>query len=250
MILPVRVGVTELDVPKPYDSIAAGIGFATEQGANVVSISISAADTVDLRAAVADAAAHDVVVVAGIGNRPNDLAAAFPARYPGVVGVGAVDRTGTHADFSITSPEVDIVAPGVDIVSTAPGGGYRVGTGTSDATAIVAGAAALIRSRYPSLPAAEVVHRLLATADDRGAPGRDDAYGYGVLNLVRALTATVPPAATSAAPSTGLAPSSFAPLPPVGSPGLPVGWLAAGGAAAVLVAAVVVDAIRRRRRLG
>ena len=57
----------------------------------------------------------------------------------------------------------------------------------------MAGAAALIRSKYPDLPAPEVAHRLTATAVDKGPPGRDDEYGYGVIDLVAALTADVPP---------------------------------------------------------
>ena len=57
----------------------------------------------------------------------------------------------------------------------------------------MAGAAALVRSKYPYLPAQEVVHRLTATAVDKGPPGRDDEYGYGVIDLVAALTADVPP---------------------------------------------------------
>lgn len=117
----------------------------------------------------------------------------YPASEPGVIAVGGVDRRGNHAAVSVTGPEIDVVAPAVDIYSTGINGGYRVGTGTSDATAIVAGAAALIRSKYPDLPAQEVAHRLTATAIDKGLPGRDDEYGYGVIDLVAALTADVPP---------------------------------------------------------
>jgi subtilisin family serine protease len=94
-----------------------------------------------------------------------------------------------------------LTAPGTRIVSTDGVGGYRIADGTSDSTAIVAGAAALIRSKYPNLSAKEVVHRLTATATDKGPPGRDPQYGFGVLNLVAALTADVPPATPSAAPS-------------------------------------------------
>ena len=110
-----------------------------------------------------------------------------------MIAVGGIDRQGNHADISVTGPEIDVVAPAVDIYSTGINKGYRVGTGTSDATAIVAGAAALIRSKYPNLPAQEVAHRLTATAVDKGPPGRDDQYGYGVIDLVAALTADVPP---------------------------------------------------------
>lgn len=117
----------------------------------------------------------------------------YPASVDGVLAVGGVDRDGNRAAVSVTGPEIDLVAPAVDIYSTSIDGKYRKGTGTSDATAIVAGAAALIRSKYPYLPAREVAHRLTATAIDKGAPGRDDEYGYGVIDLVAALTADVPP---------------------------------------------------------
>lgn len=97
------------------------------------------------------------------------------------------------------------MAPAVEILSTSIDGSYRKATGTSDSTAIVAGAVALIRSKYPYLPASEVAHRLTATAIDKGPPGRDDEYGHGVIDLVAALTADVPPlgfgSATASAPA-------------------------------------------------
>jgi subtilisin family serine protease len=102
--------------------------------------------------------------------------------------------------LSVTGEAVAIAAPGVDIYSTSTNNNYSKGSGTSAATAIVAGAAALVRSKYPELSAHEVVHRLTATATDKGTPGRDEQYGYGVLNLVAALTADVPPLSASAAP--------------------------------------------------
>jgi subtilisin family serine protease len=91
-------------------------------------------------------------------------------------------------------------APAVDITSTGIAGTYLHGTGTSNATAIIAGAAALVRAKYPKMSATEVIHRLTATAIDKGDPGRDDLYGYGIVNLVGALTADVPPPSSTAAP--------------------------------------------------
>jgi subtilisin family serine protease len=81
----------------------------------------------------------------------------------------------------------------VDIISSGLGDRYSKGTGTSDATAIVAGVAALVRAKYPNLSAVEVMHRLTATAIDKGPAGRDDEYGYGIVDPVAALTANVPP---------------------------------------------------------
>lgn len=133
------------------------------------------------------------MIVAAAGNTTASSTVEYPASDTDVIAVGGIDRNGDHAAISVSGPEIDVVAPAVDIYSTGINGGYRVGTGTSDATAIVAGAAALIRSRYPNLPAQEVAHRLTATAIDKGPPGRDDEYGYGVIDLVAALTADVPP---------------------------------------------------------
>jgi subtilisin family serine protease len=164
--------------------------------------------------------------------------------YPGVLAVGATDEKGQHADISVTGRGIVLSAPGVNIHSTSLGGRYQVATGTSDATAIVSGAVALIRSRFPDLPAAEVVHRLTATATDKGAPGWDEQYGYGVLNLVAALTADVP---ASSAPSV-TTPTAVPPESDSDSRALPI-------ALAVLVAigagvAVIAWRGRARRRRG
>jgi subtilisin family serine protease len=117
------------------------------------------------------AARTNVVIVAGVGNKPRSFGIAFPAAYDGVLAVGATDRNGNHADVSVTGRQLAICAPGVDIYSTSINGKYRVATGTSDSTAIVAGAAALVRSKYPNLSAQEVVHRLTALRSTRAHPG-------------------------------------------------------------------------------
>ncbi|MFI6264491.1 type VII secretion-associated serine protease mycosin [Micromonospora sp. NPDC051006] len=189
------------------DSLASSIEFALANGADVISISAVAGASVRLQQALDAARAADVVVVAAAGNRPEDTDVRYPAAENGVIAVGGVDRSGQHASVSVAGPRIDLVAPAVDIYSTSYDGKYSKGTGTSGATAIVAGAAALIRSKYPYLPAREVAHRLTATAVDKGPPGRDDEYGYGVIDIVAALTADVPPlgfeSATASAPAGG-----------------------------------------------
>src|SRR5205814_8664507 len=109
-------------------------------------------------------------------------------------------------------------APDTDIESTAINNGYGMSSGgTSDATAITAGVVALIRSKYPTMSAVDVIHRLTATAIDKGPKGRDDQYGYGIVNPYAALTADVP----TADPSTSAGPGSPAPspaTPPAGQP--------------------------------
>ncbi|WP_256566558.1 type VII secretion-associated serine protease mycosin [Micromonospora sp. A3M-1-15] len=175
------------------EDLAAGIDFAIEHGADVISISAAAGADIRLQQAIRAAIQANIVVVAAAGNTTESSIVEYPASSPDVIAVGGIDRNGNRAAISVSGPEIDVVAPAVDIYSTGINGGYRVGTGTSDATAIVAGAAALIRSKYPDLPAQEVAHRLTATAIDKGPPGRDDEYGYGVIDLVAALTADVPP---------------------------------------------------------
>ncbi len=177
----------------------------------------------------------------------------YPASEDGVIAVSGIDQMGRHATISTTGPEIDVAAPAVDIYSTSYDGKYSKGTGTSGATAIVAGAAALIRSKYPHLPASEVVHRLTATAVDKGPPGRDDEYGYGVIDLVAALTADVPPLGFE--PPAADAPAEPGPTTTVvaepaeeGDGGATARGL---GALGVIVAVVGAWAlIARRRRLG
>ncbi|MEU0959183.1 type VII secretion-associated serine protease mycosin [Micromonospora aurantiaca] len=190
-VLPVRAKIknSEGDVA----DLVSGVEFAVSAGVDVISISAAAPADAEVQRAIKLAQQSDIVVVAAAGNTTSSSNVEYPAREPGVIAVGGIDRQGNHADISVTGPEIDVVAPAVDIYSTGLNKGYRVGTGTSDATAIVAGAAALIRSKYPNLPAQEVAHRLTATAVDKGPPGRDDQYGYGVIDLVAALTADVPP---------------------------------------------------------
>jgi type VII secretion-associated serine protease mycosin len=196
-ILPVRAvpGDNSLSPPRLID----GINWAIDHGASVINISAGEhLNSIAERNAIDRALASNVVVVASAGNRPEDASVDYPAAYPGVVAVGGVDRAGNHAAGSVTGSEIVLCAPSVDIYSTGLHGGYRTGVGTSDAAAIVSGVVALIRSKFPTMSAQEVVHRLEATADDRGPPGRDDLYGYGIVDPVKALTADVPPLTPSA----------------------------------------------------
>jgi type VII secretion-associated serine protease mycosin len=197
-IYPVRDKVT---AGGRSDDVAAGILAAVAGGAKVISISQVTGAVPSLQQAIQAAIAADAVVVAGSGNKPDQFFFGYPAAYPGVVAVGATGRDGNLDPVTVTGKEMMLVAPGEDIVSASNSGGYVIGTGTSNSTAIVAGAAALVRSKYPKLSAKEVVHRLTATATDKGAPGRDPEYGYGVLNLVAALQADVKPESPAASPS-------------------------------------------------
>jgi type VII secretion-associated serine protease mycosin len=184
-ILPIRVGKEDPDQQK----VGEAIDYAVAHGAKVINLSVGGSLTPALIEAVAAAKAADVVMIAAAGNRATVGNSVTPlASEPGVVAVGAVDDTGKVPSFSVTGPEVDLVAPGVDIEGLNKGGEYWKVSGTSPAAAIVSGAAALVRSRYPGMSAEEVVERLESTATDKGAPGVDDAYGHGVIDVVAALS--------------------------------------------------------------
>ena len=108
----------------------------------------------------------------------------------------------------------------------------------------------MVRAKFPDLSAVEVVHRLTATADDKGPLGRDDEYGYGVVNLVKALTADVPAEAPSAVPSHTQASQQTSPsAAPRTDGGFPTRTAIIIGAvlAAVLLAAGAYVIMRRRR---
>jgi type VII secretion-associated serine protease mycosin len=247
-ILPVEAPTNS---PTSSSFMTKAVDFAIAQHVGVINMSFGMDDDAVLHDAIRKALAADIVVVAASGNK-GEVAGSFPGKYPEVLTVGASGRDGKVAPFSVTGPQVDLVAPGVDIITTAnSSAGYFKSQGTSESTAVVSGAAALLRAKFPDLSAAEIVHRLTSTADDAGPKGRDDTYGYGRLDVVKALTADVAPlpstdtrAGQSSAPQTSLAEPDD--LPSAGTPlqlvGIVVGVLVLVG---LIVIAVVV--VRRRR---
>jgi membrane-anchored mycosin MYCP len=164
-------------------ALARGIDWAVGHSASVVNISmVLFTDYPELRRAVDNAVAHNVVVVAAVGGDELGIATPYPAAYPGVIGVGAIDGSGTRWQRSPPSRFVDLVAPGVGVVTTQRVSGLTVVDGTSSAAAFVSATAALIRSRWPQLTAEQVAQRLVATATP--AAGGPDApgYGHGIVN--------------------------------------------------------------------
>ena len=184
-ILPVRVldehgSGTDADV-------AEGIYYAVEQGADVINLSLGGygAD-VATRDAVAHALEQDIVVVAAAGNLVEGATLfkepVYPAAYPGVVGVSATEDSGRSVRFSLFGSWVDVAAPGYAIVATTKEGGYDYPSGTSFAAPLVAGVVAILRAADPALSQTDIVQKLSSTARDTGLPGRDDVYGWGILD--------------------------------------------------------------------
>lgn len=179
--------------------VSAGIVWAVENGAKVINLSLGGpARSMALDAAVEYARSRDVVVIAAAGNSGEQ---GSPLMYPAAndlaVAVAAVDAASVAAPFSNRGPYVDVAAPGVNVVSSLPGGGFGSMSGTSMATPCVSGMFSLLRSLRPDLDATSVIGHVQATSRDVGDPGRDDVYGWGVVDAPRAVAEL---GAVSAAP--------------------------------------------------
>jgi type VII secretion-associated serine protease mycosin len=179
------------------EQIAEAVKWAVDSGADVINMSLTR-NTADWPESWDDAFMYafenDVVVVAAAGNRGSGTSqVGAPATIPGVLTVAGVDRE-KNASFDASSQGITIAvaAPSEDLVGVLPDGGYVQWSGTSAATPIVAGLVALIRSEFPELDAANVIERLIRTADPNGHDVPGPLYGWGIIDPVPALTADVP----------------------------------------------------------
>ncbi len=199
------------------DAIGNGIRYAVGHGVEVINMSLGGeTPSRDLRAAVGYAIAHGVVVVSAAGNSGMDTSGytpySYPASFPGVISVAALDPTGRRALFSDRNAAVVLSAPGVNVIGAGPDGSYLVGDGTSPASALVAGVAALIRSRYPRLSPEQVEQAMIYSASDRPADGYSPGTGFGEVDAPAALTMAARLAVGR--PNTGLAAGlRFGPAP-------------------------------------
>ncbi|HVE45204.1 MAG TPA: S8 family serine peptidase [Acidimicrobiales bacterium] len=171
--------------------IVEGITWAADHAAGVINLSLGGPQPgAALASAVAYAQKKGAVVVAASGNSggPEPV---YPAAFPGVVGVTAVDTASRLTWFSSHGSWIDMAASGVDVVSTyleaGPADAYARGSGSSFSAPLVAAAAALLRQAHPQWTGAEVGARLTSTARDAGPPGHDDGYGFGLLDAAAAL---------------------------------------------------------------
>ena len=251
-ILPVRVsdrGVTDSGAVEAIDPVvlARGIWYAVDHGATVINLSLAGSgDHPLIRDAVANAVQHDVLVVAATGNGQRGRAAqrSYPAAYEGVLGVGAVDENGQRLPASQIGPQVDLVAPGARVLAATRAGGHQYWQGTSFAAPFVAATAALVRSAWPKLTAAQVAERILATATP--APGGKGSreYGAGLVNPYRAVTDGL----TSAAPAA--VPPLVAPVPAAPRERAPVVPIMGGAVALSLTLLLASWTARRARPIG
>lgn len=245
------------------DTMAKAIDWAVAKGADVINISQDTTQRLDtdsdMGVSIAKAIEKKIVVVASAGNDGMDgkFKKTYPAAFPGVLAVASSDRNNERAAFSQAGPMVGVAAPGVDMVSTVPGGGQCVDNGTSFSAPYVAGVAALLKARYPDWSAAQIVARIEQTAI-RSINGRDGYVGWGVVDPVKAL-ADAPPGTPPSAPT----PDPGPPKPPAPEPArlalsetpqerserLATYALGIGGVLVAVVAgtAIVIRDSRRRR---
>lgn len=217
-----------------YSNIAAAIEYAADHGAKVINVSIGGTSPSSALQAAVDYAwnAGAIVVAAAMNNSsstPN-----YPAACNNAVAVAATDENDNLASFSDFGSWITVSAPGNNIETTMVGGGYGLWWGTSLATPVVSGVAALALAANPSLTPQALVTLLKNNADDLGSPGFDNVFGWGRVNAYRTVVAaqsgsTTPPVTTT--PTTPTAPVTTAPVTsaPVLS-GVPMYINAGGGA--------------------
>jgi subtilisin family serine protease len=203
MILPVKV--LDSSNKGTWGSVAAGIFYAVDQGAHVINLSLGATvSSRTLENAISYAEAHDVLVVASAGNAASTTPY-YPAALPYVIAVGATTDSDVQWPLSNEGDHLDLSAPGYRIYSTyhdlAQNGGYTHMSGTSMASPFVTGLVGLLASFDATLTGAQIYTIMVATADDLGELGKDPLYGYGRVNVYKALVAanggvepSVPPA--------------------------------------------------------
>jgi membrane-anchored mycosin MYCP len=198
---------TWLGSPNPggksdQEQIPDAVRWAVDNGAKVINISLGSTSPdwpQSWDAAFLYAEQKDVVIVAAAGNRVGgNVQVGAPATIPGVLTVAGLDGDGrASVDSSSQGISIGVAAPAENLVGGIPGGGYAEWAGTSGAAPIVSGVAALIRSKWPEMSATQVINRIVSTAKDAGAPGKDPLYGYGVLNAEAALKDEVPTASSN-----------------------------------------------------
>ncbi|GAA3768682.1 hypothetical protein GCM10022225_64070 [Plantactinospora mayteni] len=191
-ILPVRVSDcarTVLDRDVDPVRLADGIRWAADNGARVINVSLAVPESHGrLRAAVEHALRRDAVVVAATGDARSS-ATSYPAGYPGVIAVGALDEEGNVAGIRA---QMDLVAPGDEVLAAAPRSGHIVWAGTDAAAPVVSATAALVRAATPSATVDQVRTRLANTATPLpNAPGAVDPYR--AMRDLLASPAPVPP---------------------------------------------------------
>jgi hypothetical protein len=273
-VLSVRV-IPEKDDPgyRTYDtepeqriqqSLANGIRDAVRDGAKVISMSLGyTAPSTAVRSALQYALSRGVVLVASSGNSGQDdvrrddgfAPVSFPAEYPGVLSVAALKPDGSVAGFSSNNLSVQVAAPGDNVPAQGRDGQYWLVSGTSPACALVAGVAALIKSRYPALAPDLVLRAITSTARNSPPGSYNTRTGFGTVDAAAALRAAgrlagERPAGSQVAASAHFGAGSAAAAEPVAPRGVSaLVWFSVLAFVSLAVACVAGGRVLQRRRL-
>jgi subtilisin len=171
--------------------IISGLQWAVDNNMDIATMSLGGPDTISLRLAVDNAYNSGLLLVASAGNTGGYVE--YPAAYESVIAVSSTDANDQLASDSSRGPKIELAAPGVDIYSTKNDGGYGYLSGTSMAAPHVTGVAALIFGNLSDLNGdgfknnIDVRLTLQNTAKDLGITGRDDIYGFGLVDASNAV---------------------------------------------------------------
>ncbi|MGM0805746.1 MAG: S8 family serine peptidase [Bacillota bacterium] len=192
------IKVLDQDGLGQYSQIIDGIEWATQQGLDIANLSLTGKESsYALKLAVDEATKKGLYIIAASGNHSDstfseDQSVYYPAKYESVIAVGAVNKLNKHPKFSGSGPELELVAPGVDIYSTYTNNTYETLTGTSMATPYATAIYALYKEAFPLLTTVELRTKIQQQAKDLGAPGRDVNFGFGLIQAPE-LRDTTPP---------------------------------------------------------
>jgi subtilisin len=184
-----------------FSQIIAGIDWCIQHGMHVVSMSLGGPNPVTALETMCNTAwSKGLLLVAAAGNAqfqtpvpPAASNVGYPAKYRNVIAVSAIDSSNVIAQFSSRGPEVDVCAPGVNVLSDKLGGGTTTMNGTSMACPHVSGVAALAWGSHRFSNNEQIWNLLASTVDNLGVPGWDMFFGYGRVNALAAAAMIPPP---------------------------------------------------------
>lgn len=184
-LLSARALETTPDSPEPEgtsQTVLLSIDWAASQGAEVINLSFAGPRDPDVEREVAVAHKKGIVMVAAAGNGGPASAPLYPAAYPDAIAVTAVDAKRHLYDAANRGPYISVAAQGVDVLVARPHSIYDKDSGTSYAAATVSGVAALLVEKRPKATPDEIRRALQQTAIDISGHGRDDLFGFGLVN--------------------------------------------------------------------
>ena len=175
-------------------AILTGLEYAGTSGADVVNMSFAGPSDPEMQLKIAALSKKGAVLVAAAGNAGPQSRPLYPAAYPEVIAVTAIDADDKLFDQANRGAHIAVAAPGVSILAAAPDQGYKLQSGTSFAAAQVSGVAALLLERNRQLDPAAIRRILTSTARDLGPAGHDDQFGSGLVDAFGAVSSAAPKA--------------------------------------------------------